>query len=375
VKPFTYWELMIRMRTRSDKFDLRLRIVLHAQTHGVKPTARLFATTAKTVRKWLSRYRQERLQGLQELPRIPLRCPHRTSTTLEQQILRHRDAHPFMGALRLKREFDLPCSPPTIGRILREHSRIHKRRRKHQRKKDLRQIKRRWPLFGQISVDTKHLRDLPHYWPQMKSLGLPKYQFTAREVRSGLMFLGFAQENTAQNACLFVRQIGDHLRACGVPMTRLTFQTDNGSEFIGCFRQDRTRDGFEKEVAALQSRHRRIPPGQWSYNSDVETVHATIEPEFYDIENFDGRADFHRRVASYQAYYNLARPNMGKDNQTPWQIIHQLNPKLDPALVKLPPLMLDCLAPDYLARDELSLRGYDVPYYPWHFTQLGKLLT
>jgi glutamate 5-kinase len=29
----------------------------------------------------------------------------------------------------------------------------------------------------------------------------------------------------------------------GVDMKRLSFQTNNGKEFIGCFRQDRTRDG------------------------------------------------------------------------------------------------------------------------------------
>jgi len=41
----------------------------------------------------------------------------------------------------------------------------------------------------------KHLfKDIPHYRPQMKTLGLPKYQFTAREVCSGLMYLGFANE-------------------------------------------------------------------------------------------------------------------------------------------------------------------------------------
>jgi len=38
----------------------------------------------------------------------------------------------------------------------------------------------------------------------------------------------------------------------------------------------------------------------WSYNSDVETVHRTIEDEFYDIENFEGIKDFHQRIASYR---------------------------------------------------------------------------
>ena len=69
---FNYWETLVRMGTRADKFDLRLRLVQHALRHGVKPAARVFGATPKTVRKWLSRYRQERLAGLNELPRIPL---------------------------------------------------------------------------------------------------------------------------------------------------------------------------------------------------------------------------------------------------------------------------------------------------------------
>lgn len=51
MKPLTYWEQIIRMPDKSDKFDLRLRIVKHALEYGVKPTARLFNTTPKTVRK------------------------------------------------------------------------------------------------------------------------------------------------------------------------------------------------------------------------------------------------------------------------------------------------------------------------------------
>ena len=73
---------------------------------------------------------------------------------------------------------------------------------------------------------------------------------------------------------------------------------------MGYFYQDLTRDGFEKEVALLDSRHRKIPPGHWSYNSDLQTLQATIELEFYDLENFEGLTDFHSPVASYQAYYN-----------------------------------------------------------------------
>lgn len=362
--PLTYYELIIRMKGKADKFDLRLRMVKHALVYGVKPAARAFSTTPKTVRKWLTRYQQERLAGLNELPRIPLHCPHKTSAAMEKQVVKLRKRYPFMGAKRLKREHNLRCSHEAIRRILNEHGLIKKRRSKHKRKKDLAKIKKRWKLFGQFSVDTKDLSDIPHYWPQMKGLKLPRYQFTAREVRSGLMFLGFSNEKTAASACLFARLLCEHLRKCGVDLRKTRFQTDNGSEFIGCFRQDRSRDGFETIVQGFAAKHRRIPVGAWSYNSDVETVHRTIEDEFYDIENFENIKDFHSRAATFQANYNLLRSNMNKDYMSPWQIIKKARPKMNMELARLPPLMLDWLGPDYITREELLLRGYDLPCYP-----------
>jgi transposase len=362
--PLTYYEQIIKMPDKSDKYDLRLRIIKAALANGVKPTARLFDTTPKTVRKWLNRYKHERLAGLNELPRIPLACPHKTPAIIERKIVQLRKQYPFKGANRLKREHNLSCSHQAIGRILREYDLVRKTRKKHKRKKDLAAVKAKWPLFGQITIDTKELKDIPHYWPQMKSLGLPKYQFTAREIRSGLQFLGFAKEKSAYNCCLFAQILCEHLKSCGVDMSKLKFQTDNGSEFIGCFREDRSRDGFEKIVEGFGSTHKRIPPRAWSYNSDVETVHNTIESEFYDIENFESIRDFHRRVASYQSWYNLVRENSNKDYKSPWQIIKEIEPKMNIELARLPPLMLDWLGPDYITRDELDLRGYDVPCYP-----------
>ena len=366
MNPLTYWEQIIKMPGRADKYDLRLRIVKSATAIGVKPTAELFDTTPKTVRKWLSRYRQERLTGLNELPRIPHRCPHKTSPMLEAKVVTLRKRFPFKGSKRLKREHDLPCSHEAVRRILNEHGLTRKHVKKHKRKASLREVKKHWKLFGQISVDTKDLKDIPHYWPQMKAFKLPKYQFTAREVRSGLMFLGFANEKSASNACLFAQILCEHLRKCSVNMRHLKFQTDNGSEFIGCFRLDKTRDGFGATVAGFKAVHKRIPPRAWSYNSDVETVHSTIESEFYDLEYFESIKDFHQRVASYQAWYNLLRENSNKDYKSPLQIIKEVDPNINPAVAKLPALMLDWLGPDYITKDELSQRGYDVPCYPFY---------
>ncbi|MCY2932508.1 MAG: helix-turn-helix domain-containing protein, partial [Planctomycetota bacterium] len=353
------------MKNKASKFDLRLRVVQHALKEGVKPAARLFATTPKTVRKWLSRYRQERLAGLNELPRIPLSCPHKTSPKQEARIVQLRKQFPFMGAKRLKLMHDLKPSHQAIGRILKQHGLAARRPKKHKRKASLREVKKRWKLLGQFSIDTKELRDIPHYWPQMKALDLPRYQFTAREIRSGLMFLGYAREQTAVNACTFIRIILQHLRDCGIQVHGIKCQTDNGHEFIGCKRQDGRRDGFGPTVEGFGAIHKRIPIKAWSYNSDVETVHRTIEDEFFDLEDFSSPRDFLQRVGSYQAWYNLLRPNMNKDNLAPWQIITKLKPSMSSQLPRLPPLMLDWLTPDYIEHDEIQQRGYDVAFHPW----------
>ena len=278
---YKYNIVLNAMKSKADKFDLRLKMVRYAIANGIKPAARAFSTTPKTVRKWLSRYKQERLPGLNELPRIPLNCPHKTPAVMERRIIKLRKQYPFMGAKRLKAEHELTCSHSVIGRILKEYGLVRKSRKKHKRKKDLQEVKRHWKLFGQFTVDTKDLKDIPHYWPQMKNLNLPKYQFTAREVRSGLMFLVFANEKSASNACLFAQILCEHLRKYCVDMSNLKLQTDNGSEFIGCNRQDGSRDGFESVVKGFNSVHKRIPVKAWSYNSDVETVHSTIECEFF----------------------------------------------------------------------------------------------
>ena len=47
MNPLVYYEQIIKMPNKADKFDLRLRIIKHALAYGVKPTARVFDTTPK----------------------------------------------------------------------------------------------------------------------------------------------------------------------------------------------------------------------------------------------------------------------------------------------------------------------------------------
>jgi transposase-like protein len=46
------------------KFTVRVEMVQYAEEHGVRRTAAAYGTTAKTVRKWRDRYREEGVKGL-----------------------------------------------------------------------------------------------------------------------------------------------------------------------------------------------------------------------------------------------------------------------------------------------------------------------
>ena len=362
----TYWEFMQKVSKMEDRFDLRLKIVHYAKVHGIKPASRHFGSTPATVRKWLSRYGQDARKGLVDQSRAPKHPAHRIASGLEAQVAALKRAYPFMGAKHLKHEFDLPCSHVAILRVYRQHGLSTRTRpRRHHKRKDLRDIKAKWAAFQQVVIDTKHLNDLPHYWPQAMALGLPKYQHTVRDVTTGWMALGFTNENTAASACCFVERVGRHLTNCGIDLTQTVWQSDNGSEFKGCFRYDRTRDGLEKVIADLGSRHRFIPPGAWSYNADVETVHALIEPEFYDLEHFESRWDFFQRAWAYQIYFNAARKNGSKGYKTPWDILKDKLDKPNQALLTMPPVMSDILLPDIIRNQTIAKSDPGVYHVPW----------
>jgi len=198
-----------------------------ARQRGIKPTARLFATTVPTVRKWLRRFEQHGPSGLGEQSRARHRQAHKTPPAVEAQLVELRKTLPTFGARRLIREFDLRIGHNALERIWREHGLIEKRRRKYQRKQDLAHIKASWALFQQISADTKDLDDIPRYWRQAQQLGLPIIQYPAREIRSGLLFWAFAEQRSASASAVFAARIQQHLDRYGISLRDLVWQTDN----------------------------------------------------------------------------------------------------------------------------------------------------
>ncbi len=119
-------------------------------------------------------------------------------------VINLKKEFPSFGAARLKRDFELSISEKAIRKIWKENGLLKRRRKKHKTKRYLREIKKNWPLFSQVDMDTKYLDDIPEYFPQMLRNNLPKYQYTARDVVSGLQLVSYSYELSLAYSALFL---------------------------------------------------------------------------------------------------------------------------------------------------------------------------
>jgi len=301
---------------------------------------------------------EDTLHGLEELSRAPKNPYRKIGPEQRQQVIKLKHQLPSWGAQRMKRDFDLTISEKAIRRIWRQEGLLRKKRRKHQTKNDLRAVKAKWRLFEQTCWDTKELTDIPELWLQIRRHNLPTIQYTTREVVSGLQFIAYAHERALCYSTLFAEIVLEHLQRCGVQFSDARVQSDNGSEFIGSWNA-RDDSSFTKTVQAIPGlTHTTIPPAAHRWQADVETVHNLIEDEFYMAETFISRRDFLNKASAYILWFNAARKNGSKGNKTPWEIIKQKNPKLNPEIVALPPLFLDELLINKLHSKNKG--GYDL---------------
>lgn len=346
---------MLRGKVEESRFELRLELVRYAQEHGIREAARAFRCSRNTVRLWLRRYEAAGARALVERSRAPKRIPHKTPSAEEERVVRAREAVPCFGAARLKEMFDLEAGKSAIGRILSERGLAKRKRKKREKQRDLREVKARYRALTRLQMDVKVLWDIPHYWPQMEALGLPRYEYTIRDAKSGATFLGFSHQLTLTYASLLIRRCLAHLERCGIGPSDVVVQTDRGSEFSGG--QKRKRDfGFVHTVRSVcGARHTFTPPRWPNANADVEAFHRLIEEEFFDLELFGGTEDFMRKATLYQHYFNLARPNGYKAGRTPWDIVQDDHPDMPPQVLALPPVLLEA------EFERLEHVGQDVP--------------
>jgi transposase len=345
------------LKDSAEPLEIRKAMVRRYQElRSISAVASEFNTTRKTVRKWVGRF-QGHISSLKNRSKAP-KSPHLQITDETRAlIIKFRKEHPSMGYsyvisyLNKEKCSEIP-SAATIYAIWKKNKLLKLHYKKSEKKKDCRAIKQKYLAFEKIQIDVKELRDIPNYLDQSLALqhkkglvkpGLPMYQYTARDLKTGALFISLAHEHTRHNSSIFVDMLLSHLKRFDV-VPRI-IQTDNGSEFVNT--RNTMDETIFKEVIHRNgiTKHITIPPGAKTWQSEVETSHWIIEKEFYDYVNAPNIGNLLKKYRAYQWGFNTRRKNGYRGNITPLESLrkeyNQNYAKLSKEILDFPSCVLD----------------------------------
>jgi transposase InsO family protein len=302
----------------SIKAKQRLKVIDWHKNNGgnLSHTSRHFFMGRSTLRRWLKRFREKGISGLEDLSRRPhsLRSPI-TPTETVIAVLKVRKENPTWSKYKIKailKRNRTNISESSIARILKRNNmikeKISKRRQKaalspkHRYPRDM-VIKRPGDL---IQADTKHLRGIG---------GIKLYQFTAIDVLTKIRVLKSSSSISSKAAERFLKVCQKEF-----PFKIKSIQTDNGSEFNKCFNQ---------RLKKMRIVHYFTETKSPKQNSYVERSIRTDKEEFYGQGNMRSSVKLlNPLVKKWQNYYNKVRPHQSLNYLTPHEYYQQfLNKK------------------------------------------------
>jgi len=298
------WAQQIESLTPEAK--KRLKIMDWHKQHGenISLTARRFGLERKTVRRWRDRFYQYGVLGLNDRSRRPkvVRRPTTSLTIINRTVqLRKQYGWSKHKLTTLLQKEGHRVSVSTVGRIIKRAGLVNPktlRKRfkatKHPKKRHPRGLKIARP-GDLIQLDTKYL---------VLTGGRRLYQFTAIDVLTKLRVLYIHPSQSSRNGAAFLAQC-----LLQFPFPIQAIQTDNGSEFLGSFRQL-----CEKKNLPHFFTHPRTP----QENTYVERSHRTDKDEFYQRGNLRQTLPaMRRKIKWWEQIYNEVRPHEALNMLTP----------------------------------------------------------
>lgn len=308
----------LRERARkevSSSAQLKLEWIIFYHTQAKKKvtmTASHFGSTRKTVHKWLKRFKERGLKGLEENSRAPHKTRQREiSLTQRVRIRSLRKSYPQYGKMKLvelyQNQHGERISSWKIQKVIEEdglyfdqvralklrrkqvQARIHHRQRITKLKKE-NKVNYLW------HVDTVILT---------LSSGGYRYLLTAIDEVSKLAFARLYTTHSSRNARDFLERL--------VYLTNnrvVNLHHDNGSEF---------KREFEEACRALSVPQWYSRPHTPQDNSVLERFNRTIQEEFINMTDImpEDVDDFNHHLLDWLIEYNSHRPHQTLDYKTP----------------------------------------------------------
>jgi len=303
---------LVNSLTERAKYKIKILDWHRTQGNNNSLTARHFGIGRMTLYRWIRRFKQYGVVGLNEESRKPkrLRQPT-TSWDTVIRIVQLRKQYPAWSKYKLRallvREGIL-VSVSTVGRVLKRRGLIDKKVSKKRRKAALRP-KARFPRGLRISeagdmiqMDTRHIR-LPS--------GKRFYQFTAIDVLGKRKVMRVYPSESSRNGAMFLKEC---LR--GFPFLIKAVQTDNGSTFLKEF------DELCQKKGIL---HYFIYPRTPKQNTYVEISQGADKREFYQQGNVCSILPvMQRKIKEWEDIWNNVRPHEALGQLTPSEYLWKL---------------------------------------------------
>jgi transposase InsO family protein len=284
-----------------------------------------FGIRRNTGYKWVRRDTTEGLAGLQEKPRAPHHCPHRTAAEVEAALLEAKRAHPPWGPRKIlpslaQRQPDLALpAPSTAGELFRRAglSQVRRRRRGH-----------RPPGAAPLQTEAPNAVWTADCKGQFRT-GDGRYcdPLTVADADSRFLLSCAARLSTkpVEARPIFARLF----QAYGLPEAR---RPDNGAPLATpafCGLSKRSVWWIKRGI-----RQQRIAPGRPAQNGAHERMHRTLKAEATRPPERHQRAQ-QARFDRFCREYNEERPHEARDFRTP-AAVYRPSPRPMPAKLPAP---------------------------------------
>jgi len=269
-------------------------VTLFLENNDAGYTCRRCGISCPTLRKWVNRYKQSGIEGLQDHSKRPHSSPNIKITRHFEQLILSMRKERNLGARRLQTELhrlhEIRLSITTIHKVLTTNA--VKNIVKLKRKKKYKRYQRLIP-GDRVQIDTCKIAP-----------GI--YQYTAVDDCTRFRVLDIFKRRSAASTLLFLDKM---IEEFPFPIQRI--QSDRGREFFA--------ETVQLKMMENCIKFRPVKPASPHLNGKVERSQRTDLEEFYATTDLSDFNTLRNELDCWQFYYNWQRPHSSLHGKTPSQ--------------------------------------------------------